>query len=170
MNKDDAVRLAEYNSWATERIAAEVSTLSEEELERRFESSFPSIRETLAHLVGVAILWHDRWGGVSPRTIVGSGDLPRAAAGLVERWREADRAVLDFARTAPDPNQMVDIKNTSGQPFRHSLADMLQHLVTHQSYHRGQLTTLLRQAGRKPGRGAPWDQDFITFVRATPPR
>jgi uncharacterized damage-inducible protein DinB len=43
------------------------------------------------------------------------------------------------------------------QPFW----QMLQHLVNHGSYHRGQLTTMLRQVGA----AAPESMDLIAFYR-----
>ena len=38
---------------------------------------------------------------------------------------------------------------------------MLQHVVNHASYHRGQVTTMLRQLGATPPQG----MDLITFYR-----
>jgi uncharacterized damage-inducible protein DinB len=38
---------------------------------------------------------------------------------------------------------------------------MLQHVVNHASYHRGQVTTLLRQLGAAP----PKSTDLITYYR-----
>ena len=38
---------------------------------------------------------------------------------------------------------------------------MLQHVVNHASYHRGQVTTMLRQLGAAP----PESQDLITCYR-----
>jgi uncharacterized damage-inducible protein DinB len=39
--------------------------------------------------------------------------------------------------------------------------EMLQHVVNHGSYHRGQITTMLRQLGAKP----PQYMDMIVFYR-----
>jgi uncharacterized damage-inducible protein DinB len=38
---------------------------------------------------------------------------------------------------------------------------MVQHMVNHASYHRGQVTTMLRQLGAAP----PQSMDLITFYR-----
>jgi len=38
---------------------------------------------------------------------------------------------------------------------------MLQHVVNHASYHRGQITTMLRQLGASPGK----PMDMIAFYR-----
>jgi uncharacterized damage-inducible protein DinB len=46
---------------------------------------------------------------------------------------------------------------SSAQPFW----QLLQHLVNHGSYHRGQITTMLRQLGAAP----PKSVDLISFYR-----
>ena len=38
-------------------------------------------------------------------------------------------------------------QNFKGEPFKQPLYEMLLHLFNHQTYHRGQLVTMLRQAG-----------------------
>lgn len=44
----------------------------------------------------------------------------------------------------------VSYKNFSGQQWQYSLAQMIQHLVNHSSYHGGQVVALLRQLGQTP--------------------
>jgi uncharacterized damage-inducible protein DinB len=39
---------------------------------------------------------------------------------------------------------------------------MLQHVVNHASYHRGQITTMLRQMGAQPAKST----DMIAFYRS----
>ena len=52
-------------------------------------------------------------------------------------------------------------KLLSGQPASSPFWQMLQHLVNHGSYHRGQVTTMLRQMGAQP----PKSLDMIAFYR-----
>ena len=49
----------------------------------------------------------------------------------------------------------------SGQPGASPFWQMLQHIVNHASYHRGQVTTMLRQLGAQP----PKSLDMIAFYR-----
>jgi uncharacterized damage-inducible protein DinB len=49
----------------------------------------------------------------------------------------------------------------SGQQDSSILWQMLQHVVNHGSYHRGQITTMLRQIGLPPAKS----MDLITFYR-----
>jgi len=40
--------------------------------------------------------------------------------------------------------------NTRGETWRYPLTHMMQHLVNHSSYHRGQVSLMLRQLGAEP--------------------
>ena len=82
----------------------------------------------------------------------------------------SDRAPVDGA--APQLVTMVEAINrtlhqemgyrtTDGQPWQQQLSHMLQHVVNHASYHRGQVTTMLRQLGAPPAKS----QDLIVFYR-----
>jgi uncharacterized damage-inducible protein DinB len=66
MNTHEALRLFAYTEWANARTIAVIRTLDEEQYTRQLESSFPSIRDTLAHLVLVEWIWLRRWKGESP--------------------------------------------------------------------------------------------------------
>lgn len=49
-----------------------------------------------------------------------------------------------------DLEKMIDYKNSKGIPFTHSLKDILFHVVNHSTYHRGQVTAQIREAGLEP--------------------
>jgi uncharacterized damage-inducible protein DinB len=54
----------------------------------------------------------------------------------------------------------VSYRNSAGQAFVNSVADVLLQVALHGSYHRGQLATLARQGG-----GTPAATDYIVYVR-----
>ena len=60
-----------------------------------------------------------------------------------------------------EASREIDYVLMNGTPGRSSFQQMVQHVVNHGSYHRGQVTTLLRQLGAAP----PASTDFITFFR-----
>ena len=45
---------------------------------------------------------------------------------------------------------MFDYRLMNGTPGKSAFWQMLQHVVNHGSYHRGQVTTMLRQLGAAP--------------------
>ena len=63
-----------------------------------------------------------------------------------------------------DINRIYDYRLVSGATGRSPLWQMVHHLINHGTYHRGQVTTLLRQIGAKP----PETTDMIGFYRQRP--
>ena len=57
--------------------------------------------------------------------------------------------------------RVIEYKLLSRQPGSTPFWQMLQHVVNHASYHRGQVTTMLRQIGAQPGKS----MDMIAFYR-----
>jgi uncharacterized damage-inducible protein DinB len=60
-----------------------------------------------------------------------------------------------------DLDHAISYKLLSGQPGAAVLWHMIQHVVNHASYHRGQVTTMLRQLGAAP----PKSTDLIIYYR-----
>jgi len=55
---------------------------------------------------------------------------------------------------------VVAYKNIKGEPFQSPVWQIVLHIVNHASYHRGQITTMLRQLGH-----TPVPTDLIAFYR-----
>jgi len=134
--------------------------LSTEQLTRKLGSSYPSVRDTLTHIMFAEWLWLERWSGRYP-----SGFPPEDFLDLASvraRWRKIENDLLKFVRalSAPDLERVIHYRNTKGNPFSDPVWQMLQHVVNHGTYHRGQITTLLRQLG-----ATPVATDLIAFYR-----
>jgi uncharacterized damage-inducible protein DinB len=161
MNIEDFRLLYDYNSWANHGTLDACATLNAEQFTRDLSSSFRSVRDTLAHICGVEWLWLERWHGRSHNALPPAGEYPNLQA-LRGRWEEVERDLLDFvASLSPeDPQRIIQHKTTQGVVQSALLWQMLQHLVNHGTYHRGQVATLLRQLGTKP-----LSTDMIYFYR-----
>lgn len=159
----DTIReLYEFNYWARDHQLGVCAALSEEQFRRPLGNSFSTVRDTLAHLLWVEWLYLERFQGRSPRALPGPEELPTLAA-LEERWREVERGLRDYlarlnAQRLASPLSYTNIK---GQALSYPLWRILFHLVNHQSYHRGQVTTLLRQLGAQPVA-----VDYFVFLQA----
>ena len=67
-----------------------------------------------------------------------------------------------LARFGPtDVDHPIQYRAWDGRLYTQPFWQMLQHLVNHGSYHRGQVTTMLRQLGVVP----PKAMDLIAFYR-----
>ena len=161
MNAEDIRRLYDYNSWANRRTLEACAPLGEEQFTRDLHSSFRSVRDTLAHIFLVEWLWLERWQGRSPDAFPPANDFPNLDS-VRRRWAEIERNLLDYVASLgqADLDRVISHKTTAGLAQAAPLWQMLQHLVNHGTYHRGQVATMLRQLDAKPV-----STDLILFHR-----
>jgi uncharacterized damage-inducible protein DinB len=158
----DLRELVDYNYWARDRIFEAVSALTPEQYARAMGNSFSSVRETLVHVYSAEWVWLSRWQGVSPTAPLSADQWPDLPS-LVTSWTELEGKIRAVVGSVTDAGvgKVIEYKLLSGQPGRSPFGSMIQHVVNHGTYHRGQVTTMLRQMGAAP----PKSTDFITFVR-----
>jgi uncharacterized damage-inducible protein DinB len=164
MNIQEARALVNYNYWARDRVLAAVDALSTEQFTSSVTSSFGSVRDTLVHTLWAESLWLSRWRGEPLSRMVVATDFETAAA-VRKAWQEDESKMHAYFETVDDERlaHVIEYKSLNGQPFATPLYQMLQHVVNHGSYHRGQVTTMLRQLGVAP----PTALDLIVFNRET---
>jgi uncharacterized damage-inducible protein DinB len=99
---------------------------------------------------------------VSPTALGQAGELPDLAT-LQMRWTALEQQVRGFVDAAGDEGlqRVYEYKSLAGVTGQSPLWQMVQHVVNHASYHRGQVTTMLRQIGATP----PKSLDLIAFYR-----
>jgi uncharacterized damage-inducible protein DinB len=160
MDTKDVRVLYEYNAWANARSLGAVARLAEDEFTRAAGGSFASVRDTVVHMMWAEWIWLRRWLGESPRVTFDPAEFPSLDA-VRARWAEVERGQAEFVARLTDEelNGTLTYTNTRGEQWSYTLAEMMLHAANHSTYHRGQLTTLLRQLGREP---AP--TDFLYFL------
>ena len=82
---------------------------------------------------------------------------------LARAWRELEQQTRTLVQDLGDDGvgRVFEYKLLSGKPGKSAFWQMVQHVVNHGTYHRGQITTMLRQLGTEP----PKSTDLITFHR-----
>jgi uncharacterized damage-inducible protein DinB len=148
MNVKDVRDLFVYSEWANALVLDATGRLSDEEFTRALGNSFPSVRDTLVHLLFAEWVWLRRWRGESPRVILDPlqfADVESVRARLAEVARE--RAELVAGLSDADLYRVVAYVNSKGEEWRYPLGRMMQHVANHSTYHRGQVVTMLRQLG-----------------------
>jgi uncharacterized damage-inducible protein DinB len=154
--------LVDYHYWARDRLLEALAQLSPEELTKDLGNSFPSIRDTLVHLYGAECIWCARWAGKPPWSMPDPSafpDLPTIRHAWVDQERTVRGVLEDLGERGV--GRAIEYRMLNGQPQAQPFWQMLQHLVNHGSYHRGQVTTMLRQLRQRP----PKSMDLITFYR-----
>jgi uncharacterized damage-inducible protein DinB len=150
-----------YNLWANRRLVEQVAQLPDEQIKQEMVSSFPSIYKTILHLMEVENIWWERLKLVEHTTISGwfTGDFSELSKKLIqfsERWN-------DWVQQTNDANitHVFGYQNSKKEQFKQPVYEMLLHLFNHQTHHRGQVVTMLRQLGVE--KIAPLD--FLIFIR-----
>ena len=162
MNLHTLVAMLDYHYWARDRLLDALDPLTPEQFNRDLGSSFKSIRETVVHLYAAEVVWHARWTGQPAAALQTSAAFPDP--GSVRRaWAEHEGKMRAFLGELGEPGalRVFSYKTLGGDAMSSPFWQMLQHVVNHGSYHRGQVTTMLRQVGAAP----PKSMDMIAFYR-----
>lgn len=165
MTPEEAGRLFEYHVWARERMLDAVAGLASDAYRRDLGTSFGTVHGTLVHLYGADEVWYERWVGGAPTGLPPAERFANLEA-LRSAWGKLDPLVRGFVRGlgAEGLARALTYRAFNGQLATVAYSQMLQHVVNHGSYHRGQITTLLRQLGAP----APKGMDLIAFYREVP--
>ena len=154
--------LYDYNYWARDRQLEACAALTPEQFLRPMGNSFSSVRDTLAHMVGTEWVWRERWYGSTTQEMLA---LARASSieayiqnwaqqfpslhAIAQRWRTEERMMREYLMELDE--EMIakpfNYASFAGKRWSYPLWRTLFHLLNHQTYHRGQITTLLRQLG-----------------------
>lgn len=162
MTFDVLQTLVDYHYWARDRLFVAVDALTEEQLRRPLGNSFPSVFDTMVHLCGADWIWRSRWEGVSPMALP-KPELYDDLAKVRAAWQDEERRIREIVnRLGPEGiTRPIEYQGWDGRRQAQPFWQMLQHVVNHGSYHRGQVTTMLRQLDVPP----PKSMDLIAFYR-----
>lgn len=153
--------LASYNQWMNRRLYDAAATLPDETLAEDRGAFFGSVLGTLNHLVVADTIWLKRFASAAdaPGVLAALDDTPMPTAldampyptlsALRARREWLDALILHWmdTLTLTQLSSRLTYTSTKGTTFTRSVEGLLTHLFNHQTHHRGQVTTLLSQAG-----------------------
>jgi uncharacterized damage-inducible protein DinB len=152
--------LARYNRWMNERLYAGAGELSDPARKQDRGAFFGSIHRTLCHLVWADRTWLGRFTGEAYGVAAYGADLYDDFAALVQAREDADAAINEWAERVPSgwlAGTLEYRRAGDGRTARLPAWVAAVHLFNHATHHRGQVTTLLKQAGVDPGvTDLPW--------------
>lgn len=146
-------RMAENNLWSNDRLYRAVQALQPGELEAPRTSFFPSLKETLNHILSVDLFYLDmvEEGGVGRAIFdiyVDSDD----ARELAEHQADFDRRLLAFCQnlSEADLDRRVPTDRGEAGMIPERIGDLLAHLFIHEIHHRGHVHAMLSGTSVKP--------------------
>ena len=150
-----------------EALLEGVSALTPEQFTRDMGSSFRSVRDTCAHTYAAEWAWYSRWHGNSPTSLLPADQFPDVDS-IRTPWMEHEgrmRAFLDELGEHGVGN-IIEYKLLNGASGASPFWQMLQHIVNHGSYHRGEVGQMLKRIAAAP----PRDLFTAYLHRAEPQR
>jgi uncharacterized damage-inducible protein DinB len=162
MNLTDLQTMTDYHYWARDRLLEAVEPLAPDQYNKNLGSSFKSIRETVVHIYAAEWAWLSRWRATSPTALLSSEPYPDVAS-IRSAWMANEAGVRAFTEGLGEAGiaKVIEYRLLTGAAGASPFWQMLQHVVNHASYHRGQVTTMLRQLGAQPAKS----MDMIAFYR-----
>lgn len=148
MNKQDIQTLFDYNCWANGLMFDMVARLTPEQSKKDLTTSHRSVHGTLTHILAAEWIWLMRCRGVSPKALLDPNDFADLDA-LKHRWAEVEQGQQALIDELTDERLggLLAYTNTRGERWEYRLGLILQHVFNHSTYHRGQVTAMLRQLG-----------------------
>jgi uncharacterized damage-inducible protein DinB len=140
-----------FNTWAEGLVFDAVARISSEQYRRDMQSSHGGILGTLAHIISAEQGWLGRWAG--DRQVQQSSVQDVASIDeLRVHWQRVGEQMQQFLGTLSDAKlqETLVVTTSQGGQFANPHWQMIQHVVDHSSYHRGQIVTMLRQLGVTP--------------------
>jgi uncharacterized damage-inducible protein DinB len=151
-----------YNLWANKLIIEKLNQLPNEQLHKEVASSFSSLFITILHMMDVESVWwqrlkleeHVEWPS---KTFNGNFEE------LTKKFLQSSQQWAEWITNANEANitHVFAYQNSKKELFKQPVYEVLLQLFNHQTFHRGQLITMLRHLGidKLPS------TDFIVFSR-----
>lgn len=148
-----SVQMFDYHAWATQTILERIKELPSSVLQQEVNTSFPTIGEAFAHIYTVDKCWLQVLSGIN---------MPKALEECLPLQQETLRYTVDeFAnafsklaeeyrawfRSQDDLEQTIVLENPYAGTRDTRLSEIVLQVVNHGTYHRGNISTMLRQLG-----------------------
>jgi uncharacterized damage-inducible protein DinB len=145
--KELFLQYAAYNLWANRQLLDILDTLTPEQQHQEITSSFNSLYKTVQHVWFAESLWLQRIRKIPAVVPVDNfnGSMQELSAALTELDRQWEPAVEKLKEE--QLSEIIAYTNIRGIAYQVRLDKLLLHIFNHSTYHRGQLVTMLRQAG-----------------------
>lgn len=140
-------KLAQYNHWANQEFILWLEKADSAQWSKFVESSFSSLELTVRHL------WNAESGWLStlqkePWKVAIDKDMVLNQSEILQGFRKTSEEFMSFVEAMTE-SQLHETRNIGKNEKPISLADIIQHVYNHATFHRGQLVTIGRQAGMK---------------------
>lgn len=163
--KHQALRLYDYHVWANNKFFGRLKELPEEIYSQVIQSVFPSIAETLSHIYIADTIWlgamHEDNSDQIQASIAQAAEATKGKnlEDLEVMFTEMSERYKAFLNSEDDLDKPMAPVHPHFGRLETQLSDMIQHVVNHGTYHRGNLSAMFHQLGHPSV-----STDYILFL------
>ncbi|MGM9957520.1 MAG: DinB family protein [Peribacillus sp.] len=147
------VQMFDYHAWATQTLLRRIKELPSSVLQQEVNTSFPTIGEGFAHIYAIDKCWLQVLSGISMTKAL-EACLPlqqeilrRSVDEFAVAFSELAEQYRDWFRSKEDLEEAIVLENPYAGTRSTRLSEIVLQVVNHGTYHRGNISTMLRQLG-----------------------
>jgi uncharacterized damage-inducible protein DinB len=170
MKEDNGMKaqIFDYHLWANGLVLKHLKELPNEVYFQEVQSVFPTLYDTLFHMYQVDFVWLKVIKRDSFEKIIEDvnqlkvENSERSIEKLEENYLQLGVDYQDFINNLENLHEDISIHHPAYGTLTTSYFELVQHVANHGTYHRGNITAILRQLGYK---GIPTDYVFYLFEK-----
>lgn len=169
MNYNPSAQMFTYDAWATRTLLKRINELPSSVMQQEVNTSFPTIARGFSHMFAVETIWYHVLTGMDIQQAMNRYmPLEQEMSGFgVEEFAAAfetlAQQVQAWLQAEPDLERSILLVNPYTGSRETRLSEILLHLVNHGTYHRGNISAMLRQLGH-----ASTMTDYVLFWYQNP--
>ncbi|MDR0137762.1 DinB family protein [Metabacillus idriensis] len=164
----NAVQLYDFNKWSNIRVFNRLKELPKELYTNEIVSVFPALSHVMVHIYLTDALW---------LKVIKQDSFESIMAYLGKVRKETENRSLEelemmfeklgneyelFLNEQADPERTFTIEHPQYGKLETNVSELIQHVTNHGTYHRGNITAMLRQQGVP---GVPLDYVFYLYEK-----
>ena len=148
-----AKNMYKYHVWANTVLLEKIKELPNNVLYEEVSSSYPNIAQTFSHIYVVDVMWLQVLKGMDMQEALEASIVILEKANsysldeFVKYFEELALQYEEWMTSQRDLEQKINLNNPWSGARETAYSEILFHVANHGTYHRGNITTMLRQLG-----------------------
>lgn len=147
------LKMYDYHIWANEVILNRLKELPQEIFHKEVKSGFSSVAKVMSHIYLTDLAWLEIISGKSMSDAMAHTHQLREQMETknIEEMKasfyELSKRYKEHLSGQKDYEKVIEVDNPYAGLLETTVSESILHVVTHGSYHRGNIATMLRQMG-----------------------
>ncbi len=148
-----AKNMYEYHVWANKMLLERMRELPSYVLYEEIKSSYSTIAQTYSHIYVVDVMWLQVLKGIDMQEAFQAARIMVEKVNLysldefIKSNEELSSQYENWMSSHQDLEQKINVNNPWSGSRNTAYSEILFHVANHGTYHRGNITTMLRQQG-----------------------